>query len=501
MDLQTPLPLCDGRYRLVALLGQGGMATVYRAFDTRLQVERAIKIIDPNLATSAKLRARFEEEAQTMARLQHPQIVAVQDVGTDGERAFIVMELLAGGSLMSQVEASGPLPIGLAIETMCKVLAGLAHAHQHGVVHRDMKPHNVLICPHAGPKVGDFGIARLQGRERAVTMTGARLGTMEYMAPEINADATKATVQSDLYAVAGTMFAVLRGRAPPALYADNLHARIFKGVPSPLSDVIIRAGRYDPGERYPSAEAMIAALREADATIRRQGSSDLLGVVPPDDPTNEDPGNRTVFPSIAGNSLAGPTALVPTDGRSSPSRLPAPPRSIEEAELREIADDVAANTRRGRMVMGIAGIVVLALVALGLSIPSEAPPPPAAPPTPVRTAEVLVEEVPAEEPVAGEVPGPVDVELQIQIPPPPRPPPVPAALGKLFANTEPLGSVRVDGQPPQSAPLLNVDLSVGTHRLTFSAPDQPEGALSVTIREGEATKVCWDFVTQAECRR
>ena len=188
--MSGPRALANGRYLLVSQLGEGGMATVYRAFDQRLQVWRAIKILAPQYASKPKLRSRFETEAQTMALLEHPNIVRVYDVGHDGPYAYIVMELLEGGSLVDWLEAHGAMPPPMAIEVTLQLCAGIQSAHDKGVVHRDIKPHNVMITADGSCRVTDFGIARVSDRTHdGMTRTGAVMGTWGYMAPEQRTDA------------------------------------------------------------------------------------------------------------------------------------------------------------------------------------------------------------------------------------------------------------------------------------------------------------------------
>ena len=137
--------LSDGRYRLLEPIGSGGMATVYRGFDTRLQVHRAIKVLAEEYANRPKVRARFDAEARTMALLDHPNIVRVYDVGNDGTQVWIVMELVEGVSLLERIDDGGALDPDSALRITTEVLEGLAAAHAQGVVHRDIKPHNIML--------------------------------------------------------------------------------------------------------------------------------------------------------------------------------------------------------------------------------------------------------------------------------------------------------------------------------------------------------------------
>ncbi|TNE87932.1 MAG: serine/threonine protein kinase [Deltaproteobacteria bacterium] len=252
-------PLADGRYRLLSVLGRGGMATVYRGLDTRLDVERAIKVLDPNLALDPQLRGRFEDEARTLARLHHDNLVTVHDVGADDNRVYFVMEWVPGGSLREHVRDQGPMTLREAARVVDGMLAGLGYAHEHGVVHRDIKPHNVLLAADGSARVADFGIARTQSAS-GPTRTGAVMGTWAYMAPEQRTSATNADARTDLYATAATLYAVLTGREPVDLHASDSHATLFRDLPPAVRHFIAQGTRYHAADRFQSAEDMRRAL-------------------------------------------------------------------------------------------------------------------------------------------------------------------------------------------------------------------------------------------------
>ncbi len=289
-------PLCEGRYRLIGELGVGGMATVYRAYDSRLQVERAIKLLAPHLAARASIRKRFEIEASTMARLHHPNIVTVHDIGSDGNRCFIVMEMLEGGSLMGRVEKFGVLPPKMAAAITADMVEALAVAHDNGVVHRDIKPHNVLLSMDNKPKITDFGIASVQQEDRSMTKTGAVMGTWAYMAPEQRISAKSADARADLYSSAASLYALMTGKEPFDLYTTELHEEMFKDIPPALAEIIKKGCSYKPDDRYQTAKEMTEAIR----AILDELPEDPEGTPPlalPKDDTNPGYSGGTLSPA------------------------------------------------------------------------------------------------------------------------------------------------------------------------------------------------------------
>ena len=260
-------PLSGGRYELRGQLGLGGMATVYSAWDTMLHVERAIKILNPNLVKSPTIQQRFLNEARTMARLQHPNIVQVVDVGVDGSRTFMVMELLEGGSLQDRLERDGALPPHDAAHVAVAVLQALAVAHDAGIIHRDIKPQNILLTREGMPKLSDFGIAHVTDATRQLTKTGAVMGTIGFMAPEQRISARKVDGRADLYAVGTTLYAALTGQMPIELYASAFDEELMVGIPVPLVPVVQTSTMYKPEQRFADARTMETALRQAMTTI------------------------------------------------------------------------------------------------------------------------------------------------------------------------------------------------------------------------------------------
>ncbi|MGH3830506.1 MAG: Stk1 family PASTA domain-containing Ser/Thr kinase [Pseudonocardiaceae bacterium] len=273
--------LLDGRYRVGPVLARGGMSTVYRGTDTRLERPVAIKVMAPRFAADPVFLQRFEREARAAARLHHPGVVGVHDQGADsspaGDYVFLVMELVDGGTLRDLLRQHGRLSVTLALSVTEMVLSALAAAHREGLVHRDVKPENVLIGPGGIVKVADFGLVRAVAE--ASSSTGdVILGTVAYLSPEQVATGA-ADARSDVYATGVMLFEMLTG-APPytgetALSVayrhvnDDMPAPSAAGaaVPAPLDELIVRATRRDPESRPPNAAAFLHALNAVRAEV------------------------------------------------------------------------------------------------------------------------------------------------------------------------------------------------------------------------------------------
>jgi eukaryotic-like serine/threonine-protein kinase len=259
------------RYRLATVLGHGGMGTVYRAWHVGLDREIALKIVPPGVGDRAAT-VRFEREARNAARLDHPGCVRVLDVGTtpDGHR-FLAMDLLRGTTLRHRL-ASGPIATSEAVRTVAAVLDALAHAHDRGVVHRDVKPENIMLTPR--PVLIDFGLSWALG-DAHVTRRGTTVGSPSYLAPE-RALGHPGDHRADVYAAGVILYEMLAGRRPfaaaSALELAWMHAHreppflpdTVPGVPLGLAAAVDRALTKDPERRWAGAAAMRAALDGAD---------------------------------------------------------------------------------------------------------------------------------------------------------------------------------------------------------------------------------------------
>ena len=263
--------ILGNRYRLISPLGEGGMASVFVAQDERLGRKVAVKVLSDSLLTDPAFVKRFQAEAEAAANLSHPNIVSVYDVGQDGDRHYIVMELVAGRNLKDIIVDRGALPIGEAVSITIQVLDGLSYAHAHGLVHRDIKPQNILVTRDGVAKLADFGIAKAASDSSSATQTAVILGSAHYFSPE-QAQGDPVSAQSDVYSVGVALFEMCTGSVPfdgtnlLSVAARHLNDEPAKpsslnpAVSPALSNVIMTALAKDPGDRYESAALMREAL-------------------------------------------------------------------------------------------------------------------------------------------------------------------------------------------------------------------------------------------------
>jgi eukaryotic-like serine/threonine-protein kinase len=270
-----PETIIDGRYRVLSRLGSGGMADVYLAQDQLLGREVAVKVLHHHFAEDQEFVERFKREASSAAALSHPNIVAIFDRGEWNGTYYIAMEYVAGRSLKALVRETGPLEPAVAIETVIQILRAARFAHRRGVIHRDLKPHNVLLDEEGRARVTDFGIARAGASD--MTLTGSIMGTAQYLSPE-QAQGYAVSAASDIYSVGVILYELLTGVVP--FEGDTAVAIAFKQVsatprppselnpalPPSLDAVVLRALAKDPVERFADDDELIAALeREREA--------------------------------------------------------------------------------------------------------------------------------------------------------------------------------------------------------------------------------------------
>ena len=257
--------MADGRYRVGPVLGRGGMATVYAVLDQHLGLVRAAKVMETAFLRSEQARERFLREARTMARLHHPHVLPVHDLVIEPHLCLLVCDLAWHGSLRARLDRAGPLPLIDVVELGIPVLSALHAAHQAGVVHRDVKPSNLLLDERGAPRLSDFGVVRLpDAGGPGLTRKGATLGTRAYMAPEQQADATDVDGRADLYALGRTL---LKAALGPALGPGVPLRDALGRLPPRLALVIGGALHPDRDKRPEHAAAMAQQLEGCRADL------------------------------------------------------------------------------------------------------------------------------------------------------------------------------------------------------------------------------------------
>ncbi len=470
-----PLPARFGRYEVQGLVGEGSMGRVYRAFDPLAQRVVAIKTLKTEYLTTAQgeeYSRRFRREAQAAGNLAHPSIVTIFDVGED----YFVMEHIEGVTLQSALRRQGRFGLTQALSILEPIADGLDYAHGKGVIHRDIKPGNVMLLADGRPKLMDFGVAHLTST--VTTAAGAFLGSPAYMAPEQIATA-QASVRTDLFALAVMVYEMLAGRKP--FDADGITAVLFQivnqeppritslesSLPVRFDEVFRRALAKDPAVRFSSASAFVAALgrRNRDAILADGAKAGVSATQPREAGSAETQDLRA--------------AAAGWGGRSARAWVGQP---AGRAILVALAVAAAAFAFRGRLspqsaALEIASDPIGALVIVdGIERG--------------RSPMVLPEIAPGPHTVSVRLEGHSAAELRVELPPGRNPVPLRFALtpvaGILHVRSEPAGaSVAVDGRAVGTTPLEELAVAAGIHRVEVKREGYRPWSQEIEARAGE----------------
>ena len=359
--------LLDNRYEILEVIGTGGMAVVYKALCHRLNRLVAIKILKDEFSRDQEFRRRFHAESQAVAMLSHPNIVSVYDVSRSGDVDYIVMELIEGITLKQYLEKKGRLNWRETLHFSMQIAKALEHAHSRGIIHRDIKPHNIMILKDGSIKVADFGIARIGSAQN--TLTREALGSVHYISPE-QAKGGHVDCRSDLYSLSVVMYEMLTGRTPydgetpvsVAIQHINGGAtppsELVEGIPRGIEQITMHAMEVNPDDRYASATEMLHDMEE----FRKNPGMTFLyfGGVAPQAPVQQRPVQRPAAPRSEAERYA--AARRQNNPRSAEERR-------KERERRE-AEQAEEKKRRLKLILILsgAGLAVILLIVLAISL-------------------------------------------------------------------------------------------------------------------------------------
>ncbi|MBX2797265.1 MAG: serine/threonine protein kinase [Myxococcales bacterium] len=358
------------RYMATGLLGEGGMAEVFRAWDSQDRTWCAIKMLRETYASRESSRSRFVTEGETVIALDHRNVIDAWDIVSTVDRPFLVMEIAEGGSLKDWVDLHGRMPPRLAVDVAIQISKGVGAAHEFGVVHRDIKPHNILLSRKGQCKVTDFGIAKVMRPDGSVDIPDARtmqtqnaMGTLGYMAPEQRTNPHSADERTDIYGIGATLYTLLTGRVVTNLFIAEREPQLLVGIPEELVPVLMQATAYKEDQRYATVKELAKALFEAGSLLP------LDPEAPPLEPTLEP--EPPPPPPTTALVRAGASARTPPVRTPAPLSPPVvaegwstPPPMARRFQPRTYDDDDEPQHTRPLIVIGALVGLFMALVLL-----------------------------------------------------------------------------------------------------------------------------------------
>ncbi len=462
--------LVEGKYKIDRMLGKGGMGAVFLAHDLTLEREVAIKVLPPDISMDEHIVKRFQQEAKTAAKLDHTNIIPIYRVESEGGLNYFVMKYIAGTSLEDVLDQKQPLSIDYTQRVLWEAACALGHAHQRGVVHRDVKPANIMFDHDGRVMLTDFGISKALQAASGFTGTGMIIGTPHYMAPE---QAKGGTVdgRADQYSLGVVAYRMLTGELPYT--GDSVHTILYKhifedvprvsgkrvGTPEFLTAAILRALSKEPDQRYATMEEFATAVwPEQPVAVPKVGGAVRQRRPPP-------PRTATA-PADAPTVTTAPTTPIPRAGL----KIPAGKKKRS-----------GAGMVVGAIVLVAAGVGgYLALKPKAAQVGGDPTPPPAPPPV-AATVETLRVAAP---------PPPPPPPRRSGVPPAP-PPPTAAAQGFITVNSIPPGQVFIDGRDVGPTPVVEFSVSPGRHTIRVERAGYKTRAETVEVQSNSAVRKNW----------
>jgi len=479
--------LVEGKYKLERLVGKGGMGAVFLAHDLTLEREVAIKVLPPDISMDEHIVKRFQQEAKTAAKLDHTNIIPIYRVESEGGLNYFVMKYIAGTSLEDVLDQKQPLTIDYIQRVLWEAACALGHAHQRGVVHRDVKPANIMFDHDGRVMLTDFGISKALQAASGFTGTGMIIGTPHYMAPE---QAKGATVdgRADQYSLAVVGYRMITAELPYT--GDSVHTILYKHIfeevprasakrsdtPEFLVAAISRALSKEPDQRFPTMEEFATGVwPEQPVAAPKAGHKGQRRPPPP----------RTAAAAAA-------AADAPTEMTNAPT-TPIPRAGLKiPAPKKQKKSGIGIGMVVGAIVVAAAGVGGYVALTSKQSPPSSSPPA-APPPTVVAPVETVhVAAPPPAPPRQDQRRGPPRRAVVIPPPAPPAPPPAPvAAQGFISVNSEPPGTVFIDGRDVGSVPVIDEAVSAGRHTIRVERAGYKTKSETVDVPANNTVRRRW----------